>query len=163
VRRGLVEIDQTPPAQVVNSNAWVLAAAVAQAGAVPVVLPIARDRLEDIRARVEEAASADVVLSTGGVSVGEFDFVRDALDAIGVKRKFWKVAQKPGKPLPSGRAALPFFGLGQPRLGSRVSRSTCGRRCGSSPGIRRSTIPWCRRDSRSACKAKNLTEFVRVA
>src|SRR5262245_44360256 len=71
----LIEIDETPgPAQVVNSNAWVLAAAVVQAGGIPVVLPIARDRLEDIRARVEEAATADVVLSTGGVSGGEFDF-----------------------------------------------------------------------------------------
>jgi molybdopterin molybdotransferase len=88
------------------------------------VLPIARDRLDDIRARVEEAASADVVLSTGGVSVGEFDFVRDALDAIGVQRKFWKVAQKPGKPLTFGTLGRRlFFGLaGQSGVGARVLR-----------------------------------------
>src|SRR5262245_37744554 len=79
----LVEIDESPaPAQVVNSNAYGLAAAVAQVGALPLVLPIVRDRFEAIRARFEEAAGADVVLSTGGVSVGEYDFVRDALDAL---------------------------------------------------------------------------------
>jgi molybdenum cofactor synthesis domain-containing protein len=100
----LVEIDETPgPAQVVNSNAWVLAAAVAQAGG----LPIVRDRFEDIRRRVEEAADADVILSTGGVSVGEYDFVRDA-----AARRFWKVAQKPGKPLTFGTLGPRlFFGL----------------------------------------------------
>jgi len=162
----LVEIDQTPgPAQVVNSNAWVLAAAVAQAGAIPVVLPIARDRFEDIRARVEEAATADVVLSTGGVSVGEFDFVRDALDAVGVERRFWKVAQKPGKPLTFGTLGRRlFFGL----PGNPVSALVCFavyvrpalRKLAGHAAIHHPVI-----DARLAArvrKATNLTEFVRV-
>jgi molybdopterin molybdotransferase len=120
----LVEVDQVPgPGQVVNSNAYALAAAVREAGlAPPLVLPIVRDRFEDIRARLEEATEADIVLSTGGVSVGEFDFVKEALDAIGVERFFWKVAQKPGKPLTFGRrGARLFFGL----PGNPVSALVC--------------------------------------
>jgi molybdopterin molybdotransferase len=120
----LVEVDETPgPGQVVNSNAYALAAAVREAGCErPLVLPIVRDRFEDIRARLEEATDADVVLSTGGVSVGEFDFVKEALDALGVERLFWKVAQKPGKPLAFGRRGdRLFFGL----PGNPVSALVC--------------------------------------
>jgi molybdopterin molybdotransferase len=88
----------------------------------PRVLPIVRDRFEDVRARLDEAAAADLVLSTGGVSVGDFDFVKEALDAIGVERFFWRVAQKPGKPLTFGRRdATLFFGL----PGNPVSALVC--------------------------------------
>jgi molybdopterin molybdotransferase len=119
----LVEIDQTPgPGQVVNSNAWALAAAVREAGADPVVLPLVRDRLADVQAALERAATHDVVLSTGGVSVGDFDFVKEALDALGVRRLFWQVAQKPGKPLTFGRREdRLFFGL----PGNPVSALVC--------------------------------------
>jgi molybdopterin molybdotransferase len=119
----LVEVDETPgPGQVVNSNAYALAAAVAEAGGVPRVLPFVRDGFEDIRAHLEDAARADVVLSTGGVSVGDYDFVKEALDALGVERAFWRVAQKPGKPLTFGRrGACVFFGL----PGNPVSALVC--------------------------------------
>jgi molybdopterin molybdotransferase len=162
----LVEIDETPgPAQVVNSNAYVLAAAVRDAGADPVVLPIVRDRFEDIRARIEEAAQADVVLSTGGVSVGEFDFVRDALDAVGVERRFWKVAQKPGKPLTFGTLGRRlFFGL----PGNPVSALVCFgvyvwpslRRLAGHTAIHHPVVT--ARLAAPVRKATNLTEFVRV-
>ena len=119
----LVEIDEVPgPGQVVNSNAYLLAAAVAEAGGEVLVLPIARDRRDDIRARLGEAAGADVVLSTGGVSVGEFDFVKEALDDLGVERLFWRVAQKPGKPLTVGRRGDTLF-VGLP--GNPVSALVC--------------------------------------
>lgn len=119
----LVEVDEEPgPGQVVNSNAYALVGAVREAGGEAVVLPIVRDRFEDIRDRLAEAAQADVVLSTGGVSVGEFDFVKEALDALGVARRFWKVAQKPGKPLTFGvRASCLWFGL----PGNPVSALVC--------------------------------------
>ena len=162
----LVEIDETPgPAGVVNSNAYVLAAAVAQAGGLPVVLPIARDRLEDIRDRIAEAADADVILSTGGVSVGEFDFVRDALDAIGVERRFWKVAQKPGKPLTFGTLGRRlFFGL----PGNPVSALVCFavyvwpalRKLAGHTAIHHAVVP-----ARLVAPVRTptgLTEFVRV-
>jgi molybdopterin molybdotransferase len=162
----LVEVDETPgAAQVVNSNAWVLAAAVAQAGGDATVLPIARDRLDDIRARFEEAAAADVILSTGGVSVGEFDFVRDALDALGVERRFWKVAQKPGKPLTFGTLGRRvFFGL----PGNPVSALVCFavyvwpamRKLAGHRAIHHPVVH--ARLTATTRKAANLTEFVRV-
>jgi molybdopterin molybdotransferase len=162
----LVEIDETPgPAQVVNSNAYALAAAVEEAGCTPILHPIVRDRFEDIRTRFEEAATADVVLSTGGVSVGDFDFVRDALDALGVVRRFWKVAQKPGKPLTFGTIGERlFFGL----PGNPVSALVCfavyarpalrklaGHRAIHYPVVQAEL-------TNTMKKATNLTEFVRV-
>jgi molybdopterin molybdotransferase len=119
----LVEADApVVPGDVVNSNAYSLAAAVVEAGALPAPLPIARDRPEEIRAAFLEAARADVILSTGGVSVGEFDYVKDVMDEIGIERLFWKVAQKPGKPLTFGMLAdRPYFGL----PGNPVSSLVC--------------------------------------
>src|SRR5207244_6889540 len=69
-----------------------------------------------------EATRADAVLSTGGVSVGDLDFVKDALEAASFERVFWRVAQKPGKPLLFGRlAGRHFFGL----PGNPVSALVC--------------------------------------
>lgn len=119
----LVEVDVPPgPGQVVNSNAYSLAAAVLDAGGEPLLMPIARDQRDEIRAALAEAARADVVLSSGGVSVGDFDFVKEELDAFGVARRFWRVAQKPGKPLTFGRREQTlFFGL----PGNPVSALVC--------------------------------------
>ena len=162
----LVEVDEVPArAQVVNSNAWALAGAVREAGGEPVVLPIARDRLDEIRARLAEAARADVVLSTGGVSVGELDFVKEALDDLGVERLFWKVAQKPGRPLTFGRRdATLFFGL----PGNPVSALVCfavyvGPVLRRLAGHTRLHLPAVEATlATSLRKAKALTEFVRV-
>jgi len=163
----LVEVDDVPgPGQVVNSNAYGLAAAVREAGGEPVVLPIAPDRLDDIRASVAQAARADVVLSTGGVSVGDLDFVKDALEGASFDRLFWRVAQKPGKPLLFGRlAGRLFFGL----PGNPVSALVCFalyvrpalRRL---QGHRRVHLPVVRaRLAAPVRKTRGLTEFVRVS
>jgi molybdopterin molybdotransferase len=119
----LVEADQpVETGQVVNSNAYTLAAAVAEAGGVPIALPIARDASAEIREAFREAARADAILSTGGVSVGDFDYVKAAMDEVGVRRLFWKVAQKPGKPLTFGMLdSRPYFGL----PGNPVSSLVC--------------------------------------
>ena len=119
----LVEADEeVASGQVVNSNAYMLAAAVRETGAVPLMLPIARDVPEEVRAAFEAAARADAILSTGGVSVGDFDYVKKVMDEIGVRRLFWKVAQKPGKPLTFGMlAGRPHFGL----PGNPVSALVC--------------------------------------
>lgn len=162
----LVEIDEEPgPGQVVNSNAYALAAAVAEAGAVPWVLPLVHDRFDDVQARLAEAATADVVLSTGGVSVGEYDFVKEALDALGVRRAFWKVAQKPGRPLTFGRKdACLFFGL----PGNPVSALVCFW-VYAWPALRRmaghAAVHLPLRDATLTApfaKRASLTEFVRV-
>jgi molybdopterin molybdotransferase len=100
------------PGSIVNSNAYSLAAAVASAGAEPHVLPIARDRAEEIRARLREARGADLLLTIGGVSVGDYDLVGRALRDEGFAIEFHKVAIKPGKPLLFGVSeALPVIGL----------------------------------------------------
>jgi molybdopterin molybdotransferase len=110
------------PGQIVNSNAYTLAAAVAEAGAEPVHLGIVRDRPELIRAAFADAMTADMALSTGGVSVGSFDYVRAILAELGYEERFWKVAQKPGKPLTFGRCGrTPVFGL----PGNPVSSLVC--------------------------------------
>jgi molybdopterin molybdotransferase len=162
----LVEVDEVPgPGQVVNSNAYTLAAAASAAGATATVLPIVRDREADIQASLLEASRADVVLTSGGVSVGDLDFVKDALDALGVERLFWQVAQKPGKPLAFGRLGDRLvFGL----PGNPVSALVCFhlyvrpalRRL---QGHRRLHAPLVEASlARSVRKAKALTEFVRV-
>jgi molybdopterin molybdotransferase len=162
----LVEVDEVPgPGQVVNSNAYTLAAAACAAGATATVLPIVRDREADIHASLLEASRADVVLTSGGVSVGDLDLVKDALDALGVERLFWQVAQKPGKPLAFGRLGDRLvFGL----PGNPVSALVCFhlyvrpalRRL---QGHRRLHAPLVEASlARSVRKAKALTEFVRV-
>jgi molybdopterin molybdotransferase len=110
------------PGQIVNSNAYTLAAAVTEVGAEPLVLGIVRDEPARIRAAFGDAFAADVVLSTGGVSVGSFDYVREILRELGCEERFWKVAQKPGKPLTfSLRGRVPVFGL----PGNPVSALVC--------------------------------------
>ncbi len=119
----LVDVGQPlAPGQIVNSNAYTLAAAVLEAGATPRVLGIVRDTVEETRAAFLDAFSSDMVLSTGGVSMGTFDLVRQTLAEIGVQEHFWKVAQKPGKPLTFGsRNGVPVFGL----PGNPVSSLVC--------------------------------------
>jgi molybdopterin molybdotransferase len=119
----LVELGEPlAPGQIVNSNAYTLAAAVEEAGGVPRVLGIVRDTPESTRRAFTEAFAADLVLSTGGVSMGTFDLVRQTLAELGVVERFWKVAQKPGKPLTfSMRGQTPIFGL----PGNPVSTLVC--------------------------------------
>ena len=119
----LVELGQPlAPGQIVNSNAYTLAAAVQEAGGVPRVLGIVRDTAEALRAAFADAFTSDLVLSTGGVSMGTFDLVRKTLAELGVQERFWKIAQKPGKPLTFGvRNGTPVFGL----PGNPVSSLVC--------------------------------------
>ncbi len=161
----LAEIDDAlRPGQIVNSNAYTLAAAVREAGGVPVPLAIARDTLEEIRAALAEAVRHDVVLSTGGVSVGDFDFVKQAMDELGMHRLFWQVAQRPGKPLTFGLLReRPYFGL----PGNPVSALVCFYLY-VRPALRRMTgheklfLPVLSATlGEDISKAKGLTEFVR--
>lgn len=97
---------------VVNSNAYALAAAIARAGGEARILPIARDRSDEIRARIREARGADLLLSIGGVSVGDYDLVVPSLRSEGFEIEFHKVAIKPGKPILFGTSAsMPVIGL----------------------------------------------------
>lgn len=96
----LVDVnDPLTPGKIVNTNGPLLAALVREVGAIPRMLGIVRDTKEATIAALEAAMESDFVLSSGGVSVGAFDFVKDALDALGAETKFWRVAMKPGKPV----------------------------------------------------------------
>jgi molybdopterin molybdotransferase len=119
----LVELGQPlGPGQIANSNAYTLAAAVEEAGGVPRLVGIVRDTPAATRDAFAEAFASDMVLSTGGVSMGTFDLVRQTLADLGVSERFWKVAQKPGKPLTFGRRGdVPVFGL----PGNPVSALVC--------------------------------------
>lgn len=87
------------PGKIVNTNGPLLAALVREAGAIPRQLGIVRDTRDATIAALETALASDFVLSSGGVSVGAYDFVKEALDALGAETKFWRVAMKPGKPV----------------------------------------------------------------
>lgn len=101
----LVDIhDELAPGQIVNTNSYLLAALVRDAGATPRLLGIVRDTRDATIAALESALESDFVITSGGVSVGAFDFVKDALDAVGAETKFWQIAMKPGKPVVLSRA-----------------------------------------------------------
>jgi molybdopterin molybdotransferase len=109
--------------QLHNSNAVTLAALAARAGADLAGATQVRDDAEATRAAIERALDgADVLLLTGGVSVGPHDHVKPALAALGVEEVFWRVALRPGKPLWFGRrGAQLVFGL----PGNPVSAMVC--------------------------------------
>ena len=109
----LVEIRQKlAPGKIRNSNAYSLYSQVLRAGAFPVLLGIARDRKEDLRSKIGKGLKADMLLVSGGISVGDYDFVKDVLKDLGTVMKFWRVAMKPGKPLAFGMIKkIPVFGL----------------------------------------------------
>ena len=109
----LVEIEETPgEGQIVNSNTCALAAFCHAHGAEPVMLPTVPDDEAVIRSTIEAAIRADFAVSSGGVSVGEYDFVKKVLDDLGAETIFWRVAMKPGKPLVFCTVGgVPYFGL----------------------------------------------------
>ena len=106
------------PGQIWSSNTLSIAGLVRDVGGAPVDLGIAADTLESVVGALQAGLDRglDGIISTGGVSVGEFDVVKDAIAAVGGEMDFWKVAMKPGKPLafgwigPAG-AQIPLFGL----------------------------------------------------
>ena len=120
----LVRPGDTPgPGQIISSNATYLAAFVAACGAVPVDLGIARDKPGEMLRCVRAASTTlDLIVTTGGASVGVHDHVVDDLSASGTELGFWKIAMRPGKPLIHGRIDdIPLLGL----PGNPVSSAVC--------------------------------------
>lgn len=98
--------------KIVNSNGYGLAAQVMEAGGLAINLGIAKDNKTDLRQKIESGLSADFLLISGGVSMGDYDFVIEVLESLGVTMRFWRVAMKPGKPLAFGiKDSRPIFGL----------------------------------------------------
>jgi len=112
-----------PAGGIVSSNAHALAALVRAAGGEPMVLPIAPDDRDAITAAAAAARGCEMLVTTGGASVGEHDLVQKALGAEGFALDFWKIAMRPGKPLIWGRLGrTPVLGL----PGNPVSALVCG-------------------------------------
>jgi len=106
----VVEISETPgPAQIRNSNAWSLAAQVRRAGGEPVTLPIAPDEKTRTRELIERGLGCELLLLSGGVSMGQYDLVEAVLAELGAEFYFDGVLIQPGKPLVFGRAGEKFF------------------------------------------------------
>ncbi len=112
------------PDQIVCSNTFGLAAIVRAAGGEPRLIGIARDTRESLAAHVDRAVGADILVTTGGASVGDHDLVAPVLTSRGMTLDFWKIAMRPGKPLMFGRLG-PQFVLGLP--GNPVSSLICAR------------------------------------
>ncbi|MFO1122478.1 MAG: gephyrin-like molybdotransferase Glp [Hyphomicrobiales bacterium] len=112
------------PDQIVSSNGKALAALVRQVGGEVMDLGIVPDNLRATVRAVRRAAPAHVLVTTGGASVGDHDFVQEALLSAGVKIDFWKIAMRPGKPFMYGRKSGQHV-LGLP--GNPVSALVCAR------------------------------------
>lgn len=121
----LVEPGTAPgPDQIVCSNPYGLAAMVEGCGGVPRLLGIAPDTPDALAAKIEQARGADILVTTGGASVGDHDLVAPILQRCGMTLDFWKLAMRPGKPLIFGRMG-DMRVLGLP--GNPVSTLVCAR------------------------------------
>ena len=114
----VVDVDQFDEViagrRIVSSNSYTLRAAVAECGAEVVDLGICRDDRAALKARIQEArdSECDLILTSGGVSVGTFDFTREVLRELGARMRFWRVRIRPGGPLGFGiLGGMPWLGL----------------------------------------------------
>jgi len=112
----LVEVDKPlPEGKIHNSNGYSIASLVKRYGFIPKMLGIARDDEEELLSKLKQAQDADMLLTTGGVSMGDYDIVKDIIARDG-EMVFWKVRVKPGKPLAFGKIkgknkTIPHLGL----------------------------------------------------
>jgi molybdopterin molybdotransferase len=98
--------------KIVSSNGYTLRALVRAAGAEPVYLGIASDSPESLRALLEQARGCDLIITSAGISVGEHDYMRSVLEAMGAEMKFWRVRMRPGAPIGFGLlGGTPWIGL----------------------------------------------------
>jgi len=100
------------PGKIRSSNSYTIISQIRACGAEANYLGIARDTMDNVRSHMEKGLSADMIVSSGGVSVGDYDYVKNALEELGVEFKFTKVGIKPGKPTVFGLLGdKPVFGL----------------------------------------------------
>jgi molybdopterin molybdotransferase len=114
------------PGEIYESSRWALCETLRGVGADVRFLGVARDDRAETRRMIREGLKFDVLVTAGGVSVGEFDFVRDELKLAGAREVFWRVAQRPGKPLlfatcRRGKSQRLIFGLPGNPVSSLVS------------------------------------------
>jgi molybdopterin molybdotransferase len=98
--------------KIVNSNSYGIAAAVQEAGGIPYLLGIARDQPAALKEKIAHGLNADLLVLSGGVSMGDYDFTKAVFKELGAEMHFWKLAIRPGQPLAFGRIQQTLaFGL----------------------------------------------------
>jgi len=98
--------------KIVNSNSYGIAAAVQEAGGLPMLLGIAKDRPDDLKAKISQGVNADFLVLSGGVSMGDYDFTKPVFQELGGEMNFWKLAIRPGQPVAFGKIGKTLaFGL----------------------------------------------------
>jgi molybdopterin molybdotransferase len=150
----LVDVDAPiTPGKIRNSNEYTQAAMVIQCGGEPVRLGIARDTVEDLTAKIHYGLTqqVDLFLTSAGVSVGDFDIVKNVLAAEG-EMQFWQVAIKPGKPLAFGtlhghHTAVPLLGLPGNPVAAMVAFEVFARpailKLGGHRNLKKQSVPAC--------------------
>ena len=124
----VIDVDEPlRPGKIRNSNSYLLEAAVKQVGGEAHRLGVARDTVESLREKFSEAITYDLILTSGGVSVGDFDLVKDIMQEQG-KINFWRINMRPGKPVAFGHiSGIPLLGLPGNPVSSAVTFELFGR------------------------------------
>ncbi|MFQ5952883.1 MAG: gephyrin-like molybdotransferase Glp [Candidatus Omnitrophota bacterium] len=119
----VIDIDEKLiPGKIRNSNTYTLCSQVLKVGGIPKNLGIAKDEIEEIKKKIKKGLDCDLILTSGGVSVGDHDLVKSVLSDMGTDIKFWEVAIKPGKPLTFGMInGIPVSGLPGNPVSSMIS------------------------------------------
>ena len=89
--------------KIINSNSYGIAAAVQEAGGIPFLLGIARDTPAALKEKISHGLNADILVLSGGVSMGDYDFTKAVFRDLGAEMNFWKLAIRPGQPLAFGK------------------------------------------------------------
>ena len=98
--------------KIINSNSYGIAAAVREAGGLPHLLGIAKDTPDDLKAKIGQGLNADILVLSGGVSMGDYDFTKPVFQELGGDMNFWKLAIRPGQPVAFGKIGKTLaFGL----------------------------------------------------
>jgi molybdopterin molybdotransferase len=124
----VVDVDQAlQPGKIRNSNGYLLEAAIRQVGAEPHRLGVARDTAESLREKFTEAIKYDLIITSGGVSVGDFDLVKNIMSEQG-DINFWRINMRPGKPVAFGHIGkVPLLGLPGNPVSAAVTFELFGR------------------------------------
>jgi molybdopterin molybdotransferase len=124
----VIDVDEPlRPGKIRNSNSYLLEAAVRRAGAEPHRLGVARDSIESLREKFTQAVQDDLIITSGGVSVGDFDLVKNIMEERG-QINFWRINMRPGKPVAFGHiGGVPLLGLPGNPVSAAVTFELFGR------------------------------------
>jgi molybdopterin molybdotransferase len=124
----VIDVDEPlRPGKIRNSNSYLLEAAVRRAGAEPHRLGVARDTIESLREKFTQAVQHDLIITSGGVSVGDFDLVKNIMEEQG-QINFWRINMRPGKPVAFGHiGGIPLLGLPGNPVSAAVTFELFGR------------------------------------